>query len=324
MARTGYHHASSPDALTGRQRLVLERIAAGRTNGEIASELGVTIDGVKWHVREIFDRLDVSSREEAAEWWRRERSVGRRLIAVPMSLGFGGPVAVAAAVGIAILVAVVTIGVVVALRSPAPAEAPPSSVEPALPTEEAPATPSPEVTPAATPTTAAPTPPVARPLHPDSTRTGVAAIDNFLNERELGGAEAIASLIEYSDFACTTQPAIGSVECREGEADGTQVPVVRVNGGCEPVFARPDEVPATIEGRVLSPAYQLYAIVSAEGSVFLIYENVTIDYDHAMSVAIRLDSGNIWAIGNSCAESPADFFSIFVDEGADIILPPAY
>lgn len=77
--------------LTDRQREVLALIVAGRTNGEIADELGLTLDGAKWHVREIFARLDVSSREEAAAWWRRNRPGRIRLLA-----GLGWPVAVAA------------------------------------------------------------------------------------------------------------------------------------------------------------------------------------------------------------------------------------
>ena len=60
--------------LTPRQREVLDLLARGATNGEIAERLGITLDGAKWHVREILARLDVDSREEAAEWWRtRER-----------------------------------------------------------------------------------------------------------------------------------------------------------------------------------------------------------------------------------------------------------
>ena len=62
------------EPLTGRQREVLALIARGYTNPQIADALGVTIDGAKWHVREIMSKLGVDSREEAAEWWRRERS----------------------------------------------------------------------------------------------------------------------------------------------------------------------------------------------------------------------------------------------------------
>jgi DNA-binding CsgD family transcriptional regulator len=61
-----------------RQRHVLRLLAARKTNGEIAAELGVSLDGVKYHVREICDRLGVDTREEAAEWWRQEQGLGTR------------------------------------------------------------------------------------------------------------------------------------------------------------------------------------------------------------------------------------------------------
>lgn len=40
------------------------------TNGQIATELGITLDGVKFHVSEILSKLDVGSREEAVAVWR--------------------------------------------------------------------------------------------------------------------------------------------------------------------------------------------------------------------------------------------------------------
>jgi len=65
--------------LTPRQREVLERIAAGKTNFEIAQELGIGLEGVKHHVSEILGRLGVDSREQAAGWWREQRRWDRRL-----------------------------------------------------------------------------------------------------------------------------------------------------------------------------------------------------------------------------------------------------
>ena len=42
--------------LTQRQKQVLDLIVAGRTNGEIATELGMTLDGAKWNVSENPDQ----------------------------------------------------------------------------------------------------------------------------------------------------------------------------------------------------------------------------------------------------------------------------
>lgn len=61
-----------------RQRAVVEAVARGGTNREIAEELGITERTVKYHLRAVFDRLGVSNRAEAvaraaeAGWLRRE------------------------------------------------------------------------------------------------------------------------------------------------------------------------------------------------------------------------------------------------------------
>jgi len=71
--------ASGDVRWTERKRQVLELIARGRTNAEIAEALGVSLAGAKWHVSEVLSVLGVESREDAAAYWRRERSAGRRL-----------------------------------------------------------------------------------------------------------------------------------------------------------------------------------------------------------------------------------------------------
>ena len=56
--------------LNDRQREILGLIERGHTNREIAEMLGISLDGAKWHVSEILSKLGLSSREEAAEYWR--------------------------------------------------------------------------------------------------------------------------------------------------------------------------------------------------------------------------------------------------------------
>lgn len=53
------------DPLTAREREVLQLIAQGRSNREIAQALFVTEHTVKYHVTSLFNRLDVTSRAEA-------------------------------------------------------------------------------------------------------------------------------------------------------------------------------------------------------------------------------------------------------------------
>ncbi len=80
---TRYKHDLSP-----RQREVLELIARGKTNAEIADALGISLDGAKYHVREILAKLGVQSREEAVQEWRWMRSpLGRLRGLLPAGLG---------------------------------------------------------------------------------------------------------------------------------------------------------------------------------------------------------------------------------------------
>ena len=51
--------------LTGREMEVLGLIGDGLTNREISEQMTVTISTVKWYVRQIYNKLGVSSRTEA-------------------------------------------------------------------------------------------------------------------------------------------------------------------------------------------------------------------------------------------------------------------
>ena len=62
-----------PEPLTPREREVLELLAAGARNGEIAARLYVTLDTVKKHVGHIFGKLGVSNRTQAVA---RARALG--------------------------------------------------------------------------------------------------------------------------------------------------------------------------------------------------------------------------------------------------------
>lgn len=65
--------------LNYRQRKILDLLVKGKTNGEIAERLEMTLDGAKWNVSEILTKLGLSTREEAAEYWRWRRGGSRRV-----------------------------------------------------------------------------------------------------------------------------------------------------------------------------------------------------------------------------------------------------
>jgi DNA-binding CsgD family transcriptional regulator len=97
-ARTGYRHWNKSRATwSERQRDVLDLLAKGYTNGQIAERLGITLDGAKWHVSELIAELNARSRDEVAEYWRNERSPMNRLAHALLPLVAIKPVAMGAA-----------------------------------------------------------------------------------------------------------------------------------------------------------------------------------------------------------------------------------
>lgn len=67
-------HLAGPDELAGlsvRQREVLEQLALGASNCEIAGRLYISPNTVKFHLREIYSRLGVRNRVEAARLLQR-------------------------------------------------------------------------------------------------------------------------------------------------------------------------------------------------------------------------------------------------------------
>ena len=57
-----------PEGLTQRECTVLKGVAAGQSNKEIAQRLWVTEHTVKFHLTNIFRKVDAANRTEAARW----------------------------------------------------------------------------------------------------------------------------------------------------------------------------------------------------------------------------------------------------------------
>ena len=56
----------APDRLTARELDVLRLVTAGRHNKEIATELGISENTAKYHLRNILEKLHAQSRTEVA------------------------------------------------------------------------------------------------------------------------------------------------------------------------------------------------------------------------------------------------------------------
>jgi DNA-binding NarL/FixJ family response regulator len=58
----------SAAGLTRREREILQLVAEGNTNGQVARSLWVTEQTVKFHLANIFRKLDVTNRTQASRW----------------------------------------------------------------------------------------------------------------------------------------------------------------------------------------------------------------------------------------------------------------
>ena len=55
-----------PSVITARQRAVAELVVRGLSNPEVARVLNISINTVKKHLRDLFERCEVASRAELA------------------------------------------------------------------------------------------------------------------------------------------------------------------------------------------------------------------------------------------------------------------
>ena len=66
--RNAVDPAERPSRLTRREREILQLVAEGHSNAQLAKLLWVTEQTVKFHLSNIYRKLDVSNRTEAARW----------------------------------------------------------------------------------------------------------------------------------------------------------------------------------------------------------------------------------------------------------------
>jgi two-component system nitrate/nitrite response regulator NarP len=55
--------------LTDREKTMLAALAKGRTNTELAAELGISINTVKFHLRNLYDKMDFKNRAQAIAFY---------------------------------------------------------------------------------------------------------------------------------------------------------------------------------------------------------------------------------------------------------------
>lgn len=60
--------AGEEGSLSKREREVLRLVAAGKSNNEVAAELGIRPNTVKNHLARMYDEANVNNRTELARW----------------------------------------------------------------------------------------------------------------------------------------------------------------------------------------------------------------------------------------------------------------
>jgi DNA-binding NarL/FixJ family response regulator len=68
----GASQAPEPTQLTSREREIVELVCEGLTNAQIAHRLRVSDNTVKFHLQNLYLKLGVRNRTEAAAWYLRE------------------------------------------------------------------------------------------------------------------------------------------------------------------------------------------------------------------------------------------------------------
>ena len=68
--------AAEVEDLSAREREILELLASGKSNKELARHLSVTEGTVRWHLSHVYDKLHVRSRTEAVLKFQSARSGG--------------------------------------------------------------------------------------------------------------------------------------------------------------------------------------------------------------------------------------------------------
>lgn len=63
-------------ALSRKERAMLEALSTGLTNRELSKELGVTINTVKFHLSNLYDKLGVKNRSQAIAFYYSSRTPG--------------------------------------------------------------------------------------------------------------------------------------------------------------------------------------------------------------------------------------------------------
>ncbi|MEX2247548.1 MAG: helix-turn-helix transcriptional regulator [Dehalococcoidia bacterium] len=277
--------------LTPRQREVLELLRRGLTNEEIAGQLGISLDGAKWHVSEILSRLGVDNRQEAAlwpqggdrHWWSAAFAplrVGREAVPGWGAKGGGGVVIGAAGVGVALL----AWGIIAGGDD-----------------------------------------------EPGASRTGVPAVDDTIQLLVRRDVDGLMGRVRLTTIGCSVEQTIGSPPpCQPGTPDGTPVEAFPV-GYCEGTYLTDDDAVHSALGAALvrQPSAAIYAVLRGHGTgapaggyTVAVTPDMPSQPTAPVSFWYLEDDGAVTGLGNECGAAGAAQQIAYRFEQPDYLLGP--
>ena len=315
--------------LTPRQREVLDLLAKGRSNPEIADTLGVSLDGAKWHVREIMGELDVPTREDAAEWWREYNGLParfRRFAGGILGVGSFRWIAGAAAAGGVIGGAAVLVALISITGDSDPSVSGTGDLASVTSTTTAGTSPTPVVT-------AAPTwvPVRTAGVHPVGTRSGDAIVDAVISAVESSDGPAFHAMLAPEPIGCIAAQYARWPECPAGEAEGSLVDSV-YNFACEagwnPVGVFDGRADETFRAR-----YALHSVVQGGPGIGRSGDSQNMVFPRAWALfltdqpnwpagfAVAVSEGGVMGWGLNCGADVDVFISKSTGNGAFLVPP---
>lgn len=303
--------------VTRRQKQVLDLLLRGRTNAQIAEELGISLEGAKWHVREVLEVTGAGSREEAAEIWRTENGLPRRFARMTWGIA-----AAAGLLGVAAVLAAVVFVLVSRgdegkdLTAPTPDPAPS-----ATPTSTSQAT----ATQAVSPTVVATRTP--RPLQQPSRATGNPPLDDLISHVE-AGQNWDRSLIGTFAVPCKIEVYIVYPECPPGAPEDTPVDSVFLFR-CEAKWVDPDRVTelgdrttqlvleSVVEG---GRSYTRVPVPDQAPDYWLLFRGGGTPGSSGFAMAV--DDGKVWSWGDACGTFESLEESITAGSTGYLVPPP--
>lgn len=288
MLRRGRGRPPYPDILTPAEWRVLREIRTGATNAEIAVRLGLSIATIKFHVRNIRNKLHLTERAELVAWRGEPQHEGqlakRRRMLAPTGLlvGFWKPVVAGIAItvvgGSAIVAGVLAYTIANDQEPPAgPGEEPasaatvspiPATAEatspPATPTPTPTATPAATDTPRATPTsTPVPTPEPTTEANPTPVATETVEATPTPEAREEGDPIVTFWGDVREEERDTLRARVADVIQFFDERFGIHVPNLPIH------IAADDDAWATALGGPVEPVDQVHKAAYRNGALFV-------------------------------------------------------